>query len=621
VPPISAAVTRAELVLAAFSTLSGSQLLSVLNSSPPLIDAPPSATIAAGTALDALLICDADGKVQQWNLAAQALLGLSAEAMAASPVVAEVLRKHAAQLRPVTWPDGEGHAHIQLLLPPAEGGSPTSLEMQFSRILRSDGAYGLGVVLRAGGQARDGSVEALNARLKRIIGQSPAGIVETDASGRMTFVNRAWCEMLGYSEAELRDMTVFDITHPDSLQATKEALAALMAGTEGVTLEKSYHRRDGSVLFASSSVTALRDAGGGFTGISAIVLDISDRLAAEARLRESAKRLRQILDNTVAMIGILRPDGTLIEANTAALTAAGLTREDVIGRKFWDCYWWSHDPEAMLRLQQAIARTATGEVERYDEVVRMKDDSRITIDFMLSPVMGEDGRVELLVPSGVDISERKRSEEQFANLMREVNHRSKNLLTVVQSILRQMKPRDVKGFVSDFGQRLAALSICQDLLINSATESVALDQLIVSQLGHFRDALGERIQLGGPNLIVAPEVAQSIGMAIYELCTNAGKYGALSNERGRIDITWQVDFDSEAGCEMFSLNWVETDGPEVSEPDEAGFGSVVLGDMLAMTLDCAVSTNYFREGLQWHLRCPVHKLVGVEAAKERSRHT
>lgn len=583
------------------------------------------APVLASAEADALVFCDSDGMIHQWTPAAQALLGLSSQAMAESLLIADVLRDHSAQLRALVHHGGP--RQVRLVVPATcLGGTPDrTLAMQFNPVLRAEGCAGLCVALRAipaaafepkeppaPGMAKPHArlTEEAYARLERIIARAPAGIVETDSLGRMRFVNTTWCAMLDYSEDELLAKTVFDITHPESAEATQQAIAALKGGEERVTLEKTYVRRDGSTLAARSDLSAVRDGQGAFAGVSAIVLDISDRIAADRRLRESEKRLQQILDNTVAMTGILRPDGTLIEANAAALAAGGLTRDDVIGRKFWDCYWWSHDVEAMQRLREAVERAARGEVQRYDATVRMKGDSRIAIDFMLAPVVGSDGQVELLVPSGVDISERKRNEEQFAHLMREVNHRSKNLLTVVQSILRQMKPRDVEGFVSDFGKRLSALSVCQDLLINSAAESVALDHLVASQLGHFRDALGDRIQMRGPVLIVAPEVAQSIGMAIYELCTNASKYGALSNDSGRIDIAWTVSPDGVSENETFDLAWVERDGPAVTKPQGAGFGSVVLGDMIAMTLGAQVRTDFHSEGLEWHLSCPLSNMRG-----------
>lgn len=444
------------------------------------------------------------------------------------------------------------------------------------------------------------------ARFQRIITQMPAGLVETDEHGRITLVNPRWCEMLGYCEAELLTKTIWDLTAADSLEATHTAVAALVAGADHAQIEKHYLRKDGTRLQASSSVNALRDASGRFLGVSAIVVDISTRLETEARLRESESRLRQILDHTNSLIGVLAPDGTLIEANLPALELGGLSRDEVIGRKFWDCFWWSHDAEEIMRLKAAVTAAASGEVQRYDAFVRISEDERMAIDFSLSPVLDDAGRVICLVPSAFDITARKRSEERLAYAMREVNHRSKNLLAVVQSMLRQMQPSDVSDFVRDFGGRLRALSACQDLLVHSPSEKLDLETLIRAQLAHFDTDVAQRLQLSGPALDVTPEAAQSLGMAIYELATNAAKHGAFLGAEGRVSVAWQIVGEDSR---RLHLSWQETDGPKVTAPQRRGFGSVVLEDMLAMALSAQTEIRFQQTGLEWWLDGPLDQIA------------
>jgi two-component system, chemotaxis family, CheB/CheR fusion protein len=148
-------------------------------------------------------------------------------------------------------------------------------------------------------------------------------------------------------------------------------------------------------------------------GIFNIAAETTDRVRAEEDLRESEEHARRIIDNTVALVGIMTPDGTLIEANATALSAGGLRREEVVGKKFWDCYWWSYDVQVQNRLRAAVAKAAAGHQVRYDEVVRTADDSRMHIDFMLAPVRNDTGDVTHLIPSAVDITERKRMEKSL----------------------------------------------------------------------------------------------------------------------------------------------------------------------------------------------------------------
>jgi PAS domain S-box-containing protein len=126
--------------------------------------------------------------------------------------------------------------------------------------------------------------------------------------------------------------------------------------------------------------------------------------------RES--HLGRVIDNMLGFVGVLDTQGVLQEVNRTALSAGGLTREDVIGKAFWDCYWWAYDDDIAKKLQAAVATALTGEMVRYDVDVRMAGDSRLTIDFMLAPVKDAMGVVTHLIPSGVDISERKRAESE-----------------------------------------------------------------------------------------------------------------------------------------------------------------------------------------------------------------
>lgn len=443
-------------------------------------------------------------------------------------------------------------------------------------------------------------------RLQRLFAQSPAGVVEADATGRMTLVNPAWCDMLGYTEAELHERTIFDLTHPDSMPRTRAAIAELLAGAQGVVVEKNYVRKDGRILNAMSNVSALRDDEGAFLGVAAVVTDVTERLQAEERIRDSEARLRKILDGTLAFVGLLQPDGTLLEANAPALAAAGLSREAVIGKKFWECYWWSHDPAVVQRLKEAVTRAAAGSVVRYDEAIRIKDDGRITIDFLLTPYYADDGSLELLVPSGVDVTERTRQAALLQDLIHEVNHRTKNILAVVQAIARQMPETAPADFKRELGRRLKSLAACQDILVNNDWQDVPIDALIRAQLTHFTQPLDRRIALQGPLLKVSPATSQVLGMAVYELATNAIKYGSLSNLCGTVDIRWRVENDDVAP--RFRLLWQERGGPPVRKPATSGFGSKVLSHLVAQALSGASKSTYEPAGFEWQFDCGLQDL-------------
>ncbi|TNC85210.1 MAG: PAS domain S-box protein [Thalassolituus sp.] len=149
------------------------------------------------------------------------------------------------------------------------------------------------------------------------------------------------------------------------------------------------------------------------TGILVLAINRSLEQELERAKEESHQLQRRILDSLFTFVGILSPDGVLIDANRAPLEAAGVSLEDVMGKRFWDCIWWNYSPSIQQQLRNAVIRAGAGETVRYDVPVRTVGDTRITIDFMITPLLGKEGEVTHLVASANDISERKSRETEL----------------------------------------------------------------------------------------------------------------------------------------------------------------------------------------------------------------
>jgi len=197
-----------------------------------------------------------------------------------------------------------------------------------------------------------------------------------------------------------------------------------------------------------------------------------------------------------------------------------------------------------------------------------------------------------------DITERKEREEKEHLLMREVNHRAKNMLSVVDSIAHQTATRSPEDFIERFSERIQALSANQDLLVRNEWNGVEIADLARAQLAHFADLIGSRIVVRGPRRRLKAASAQAIGLALHELATNAGKYGALSTDAGRVEVRWATDSDTLA------MSWTERDGPPVSAPKRRGFGTIVMEAMAERSVDGKVDLDYAPSGLIWRLTCP-----------------
>ncbi len=215
-----------------------------------------------------------------------------------------------------------------------------------------------------------------------------------------------------------------------------------------------------------------------------------------------------------------------------------------------------------------------------------------------------------------DITERKRGEEHVHLLMREITHRSKNLLAVIQAMARQSKvgSKTVADFEARFSGRLQALAAAHDLLVQQNWHGVSLADLVKSQLGHYLDQHASQIAIAGDHMIVTPEAAQNIGLAVHELSTNAAKYGALSVAAGKVRVVWSCE-ESDADDVLFHMHWIEAGGPEVVPPAHKGFGQVVLEQLAARALRGQARLQFERGGVCWALAIPRQNIVSEQSER------
>jgi two-component sensor histidine kinase len=201
--------------------------------------------------------------------------------------------------------------------------------------------------------------------------------------------------------------------------------------------------------------------------------------------------------------------------------------------------------------------------------------------------------------------------------MRELTHRSKNLLAVIQAMARQTARHagTVDRFLQRFGERLQALARSHDLLVQESWHGASLDDLVRSQLGAYLDRKNSQVTVEGEDVQLKPEAAQSLGLALHELATNAAKYGALSRVRGRVHIAWKRRPPDRGGA--LELRWTESKGPKVSGPKRRGFGSMVIEHNLVRAIEAEVSLTFEPEGLKCRIVVPEAHLLGEREAAER----
>jgi PAS domain S-box-containing protein len=293
---------------------------------------------------------------------------------------------------------------------PAQPGVTRTWSEHFCPV-RVDGVIvGVGVVVEettARRQAQE-ALAASEARFRALIELGPIGIALSEADGGIVLANDAYLNMLGFRRDEVGSINWLALTAPESVQTDLDVLQALREGKPPVPFEKDYILRDGRRV---SALVVAQFMPGEAKRMMAFIMDITDRREAERAVRESAARLRRLIDHMAGFVAMLDRNGVLLEVGDPALLRGGLTREEVIGRKFWECPWWTHDPAQQARIEEWFHQACGGSTIRADVVLRTANDGRLDVDFMLVPVVDDTGTVTHVIPSGVDISDRKRIEQ------------------------------------------------------------------------------------------------------------------------------------------------------------------------------------------------------------------
>jgi PAS domain S-box-containing protein len=299
------------------------------------------------------------------------------------------------------------------------------------------------------------------------------------------------------------------------------------------------------------------------------------------------------------------PGNPIIFANDAFLSLAGYASEEVLGQPFNFLMADGADAGALKRIKIEFEANAEAGTEI---LYRRKDGSEFWAALFASPVHDKSGAVVQYFTSFVDLSKHKEEQAQSKMLIEELNHRVKNTLATVQSIVWQASransdPQVIREAVES---RLFALSRSHNLLTRENWQSAGLLDVLHDALEPFgvTEGRAERLVITGENIRLSTRAALALGIAFNELATNAVKYGAFSNDTGSIRIDWTIEPASE-GRRRLILSWQEKDGPQVKPPLRKGVGSRVLERGLTHELEGTVQLDYRPDGLICTMNIPV----------------
>jgi PAS domain S-box-containing protein len=255
-------------------------------------------------------------------------------------------------------------------------------------------------------------------------------------------------------------------------------------------------------------------------------------------------------------------------------------------------------PEDWDRLREALQANENAQsLQTEFRVLRPSGELRWCIGTAATSIVS--GKVVQICGVTVDITDRKEAEERQALLAREVDHRARNALAVVQSIVRLTRASSIDGYVAAVEGRIGALARAHVLLSDSRWQGADFGKLVDEELAPYRTTERDKIVVAGPKVVLDPATAQSVALVLHELVTNAAKYGSLSAPTGRVRLIWEIRSGN------LVLDWSETGGPSVEPPSKMGYGSTLINASIEHLLTGAATFDWRRDGLHCTLSVPL----------------
>jgi PAS domain S-box-containing protein len=452
--------------------------------------------------------------------------------------------------------------------------------------------------------ARARALQASESQHRAVFETAVDAMVVINDAGIIQTVNPAAAETFGYSKAELIGRNVSMLTGDEHRERHDGYIdnyrRSGMRKIIGIGREVQGCRKDGSLFPLELSIAEWRGRDGQlfFTGI---MRNITARRAAEREVEEERNRLRRIVEGAPFPVIVHAEDGQVLHISRTWLEITGYGREELTTMDDWveRAYGRAADePGTASRTDAERLFQLDKPIDEGEFVIRTAEGKKRIWAFRSAPV-GEDRNGRRLVMSmAADITERRDGEERIKLLMREVDHRAKNALMVVQSIVHLSRSEDPEKFSEAVDGRIQAMARAHSLLADAKWSGADLQRLLSDELAAYAD---ERVDLTGPPISLRPEATQAVSLALHELATNALKHGALSVEHGRLSIGWS--FVRSGGS--LTVEWRENGGPLIrGQPSRQGFGTILLRQVVESQLGGTIDLLWLQDGLFCQLSLP-----------------
>jgi PAS domain S-box-containing protein len=441
-------------------------------------------------------------------------------------------------------------------------------------------------------------------RFRATFENAAVGVALVGSDGSILRANNSFARMLGFSVEELKGKTFQELTHPDDLATNLSVLNKTLVGeTDSYSIEKRYVRKDGGIVWASLTVGCVRKTDGGVDYFISVIEDIADRKRAEARLAERNAQLG--LAGKAARVGSFVIDyatGRMqISPGFAAIHGLAEGTEELT-REEWRAHVFPDDLARFEALRGQIFAERRRELNIEYRIVGADGEVR-GIESRGLVSYDSDGHPTRLIGVHIDITERKRAEDQQRRLVAELDHRVKNVLATVQAVAAHtmQASSSMEQFAVALDGRIRSMGSTHELLSNRRWLGIPLAELVERELAPF--TTGSNTEIGGPEVMLSPEAGQTMAMVLHELVTNAAKYGALSVPSGRVSIRWRVPLNGSASDRLV-FTWRETGGPLVVPPRKSSYGMQVIRELVPYELGGNIDHVFAPEGVRCQMEVP-----------------
>ncbi|NEX94196.1 PAS domain-containing protein [Caulobacter sp. 17J65-9] len=433
-------------------------------------------------------------------------------------------------------------------------------------------------------------------RLAAVFEQSSNFIATSAADGAGVRLNAAGLAMVGLPpDTDTATMSFGDFLSPLERIRIDTEIAPALRQTGQWSGEAEFRRFDGpgTVPVACRAFT-IRDAEGATVGFATVSRDVTDERRQARALRDSEARYRELADAMPQVVWTADPDGRVDYYNRRTEEYAGFTR---MRDGYYDWEPALHPDDHDLTVEAWTRAVATGEPYECEHRVQRANGDYAWHVSRGVPVRDAAGRIVKWYGTATDIDFVKRMEQTRELLIREVDHRAKNVLAVAQSIVKLTRADDIAAYVASVSGRIGALARAHTLLAREGWSGGGVRAVVDDELRAL--AKPGQYTLSGPDVTLDPGAVQALGMIVHELATNAVKYGALSRAGGCVRLNW-----ARTTGGGLALDWTEAGGPPVAAPKQPGFGSTLLNELAARQLGGRLDLHWRREGLAARLELP-----------------